>query len=108
MVSLQSRRVSADDDIDPYLCRYDAPEIGDASASDLVSLKWHGFIPPKWIMHLFITLLYVPPNSMFELMEIKTMLTIAIMQPRNCPPGLQDSGLVLSFRGCPRERQHRG
>ncbi|OJJ57490.1 hypothetical protein ASPSYDRAFT_1056636 [Aspergillus sydowii CBS 593.65] len=56
LVSLRSRRVSADDDIDPYLCRYDAPEIGDASASDLVSLKWHGFIPPKWIMHLFITL----------------------------------------------------
>ncbi|OJJ05690.1 hypothetical protein ASPVEDRAFT_174862 [Aspergillus versicolor CBS 583.65] len=56
MVSLQSRRVSADDDIDPYLCRYDTPDIGDASASDLITLKWHGFIPLKWIIHLFTTL----------------------------------------------------
>ncbi|KAL4920229.1 ribonuclease P 40kDa subunit-domain-containing protein [Aspergillus aurantiobrunneus] len=56
MVSLGSRRVSADDNIDPYLCRYDAPEIGDTRAFDIVSLKWHGFVPPNWIMHLFITL----------------------------------------------------
>ncbi|KAL2828909.1 ribonuclease P 40kDa subunit-domain-containing protein [Aspergillus cavernicola] len=56
MVSLGSHRVYADDDIDPYLCRYDAPEVGDSKASDLVSLKWHGFIPPTWITQLFITL----------------------------------------------------
>ncbi|KAL5000515.1 ribonuclease P 40kDa subunit-domain-containing protein [Aspergillus recurvatus] len=58
MVSLCSQRVSANDDIDPYLCRYDAPEIGDieAKATDLISLKWRGFIPPHWIMQLFITL----------------------------------------------------
>ncbi|KAL4787252.1 ribonuclease P 40kDa subunit-domain-containing protein [Aspergillus varians] len=56
LVSLKSRRVTADDNIDSYLCRYDAPEIGETKASDLVSLKWHGFIPPKWITHLFITL----------------------------------------------------
>ncbi|KAL6239043.1 hypothetical protein BDW75DRAFT_199443 [Aspergillus navahoensis] len=58
MVSLCSRRVSVNDDIDPYLCRYDAPEIGDteAKATDLISLKWRGFIPPHWIMQLFITL----------------------------------------------------
>ncbi|KAL2865479.1 ribonuclease P protein subunit p40 [Aspergillus lucknowensis] len=56
MVSLGSRRVSVGDDIDPFLCRYDAPGIGDSSASDLVSLKWHGFIPPQWVTQLFITL----------------------------------------------------
>ncbi|KAL2850873.1 ribonuclease P 40kDa subunit-domain-containing protein [Aspergillus pseudodeflectus] len=55
LVSLESQRVSADDDIDPYLCRYDAPEIGQTKESDLVTLKWHGFIPPRWIMQLFIT-----------------------------------------------------
>ncbi|KAL3476334.1 ribonuclease P 40kDa subunit-domain-containing protein [Aspergillus californicus] len=56
MVALRSPRVSADDDIDPYLCRYDEPEIGERKASDLISLKWHGFIPSKWITQLFITL----------------------------------------------------
>ncbi|RDW94136.1 ribonuclease P protein subunit p40 [Aspergillus mulundensis] len=55
LVSLRSGRVSAYDDIDPYLCRYDAPEIGTNSATDLVSLKWRGFIPPNWILQLFIT-----------------------------------------------------
>ncbi|KKK14256.1 hypothetical protein P175DRAFT_0504281 [Aspergillus ochraceoroseus IBT 24754] len=56
MVSLESGRVSANDDIDSYLSRYDAPEIGEAGSCDLVSLKWRGFIPPKWITQLFITL----------------------------------------------------
>jgi ribonuclease P/MRP protein subunit RPP40 len=59
LVSLESQRVSADDDIDPYLCRYGAPEIGQTKELDLVTLKWHGFIPPRWIMQLFITFLYV-------------------------------------------------
>jgi ribonuclease P/MRP protein subunit RPP40 len=59
LVSLESQRVSADDDIDPYLCRYGAPEIGQTKGLDLVTLKWHGFIPPRWIMQLFITFLYV-------------------------------------------------
>ncbi|KAL4933916.1 ribonuclease P protein subunit p40 [Aspergillus undulatus] len=58
MVSLGSQRVSAHDDIDPYLCRYEAPEIGDSGPkpADLVTLKWRGFIPPKWITQLVITL----------------------------------------------------
>ncbi|KAL4759093.1 ribonuclease P protein subunit p40 [Aspergillus foveolatus] len=58
MVSLRSRRVSATDNIDPYLCRYVAPEISHkvATAIDLISLKWGGLIPSHWIMQLFITL----------------------------------------------------
>ncbi|KAL4977527.1 ribonuclease P 40kDa subunit-domain-containing protein [Aspergillus desertorum] len=58
MISLCSRCVSTNDDINPYLCRYNAPEIGDAEAkaTDLISLKWRGFIPPPWIIQLFITL----------------------------------------------------
>ncbi|KAL4773059.1 ribonuclease P 40kDa subunit-domain-containing protein [Aspergillus nidulans var. acristatus] len=58
MVSIRSRRVFATDNIDPYLCRYVAPEISDkaATATDLITLKWGGLIPPHWIMQLFITL----------------------------------------------------
>ncbi|KAL4910662.1 hypothetical protein BDW74DRAFT_172136 [Aspergillus multicolor] len=56
LVSLRSGRVSADDNIDPYLCRYDVPKIGTSSATDLVSLKWRGFVPPNWILQMFITL----------------------------------------------------
>ncbi|KAL3464747.1 ribonuclease P 40kDa subunit-domain-containing protein [Aspergillus heterothallicus] len=54
LVSLGSQRMSSQDHIDPYLCRYSVPEIGETKASDLVTLRWHGFIPPKWIIQLFI------------------------------------------------------
>ncbi|KAL4953894.1 ribonuclease P 40kDa subunit-domain-containing protein [Aspergillus filifer] len=58
LLSLGSQRLSVEDDLDSYLCRYDAPEIGDTEPKphDLVSLKWQGFIPPKWITQLFITI----------------------------------------------------
>lgn len=59
MVTLQSSLVSSTDDTDPYLCRYSVPDAEDATPSDLVSLRWHGFASPKWVMQLFITLLYV-------------------------------------------------
>jgi ribonuclease P/MRP protein subunit RPP40 len=58
MVTLGSPRVSANDDIDPYLCRYSVPDAVDAKPSDIVSLKWHGLLPATWIMQLFLTLLY--------------------------------------------------
>ncbi|KAL2837914.1 ribonuclease P 40kDa subunit-domain-containing protein [Aspergillus pseudoustus] len=56
MVSLGSQRVSRDDELDSYLCRYEAPGIGETQGSNLVTLRWHGFIPQKWIMQLFITI----------------------------------------------------
>ncbi|THC92546.1 hypothetical protein EYZ11_007999 [Aspergillus tanneri] len=69
MVSLQSSQVSSTDDTDPYLSRYSVPDSedgnGNSNPSDLVSLKWHGFANPKWVMQLFTTLLYdiTPPFS---------------------------------------------
>ncbi|PLB42498.1 ribonuclease P protein subunit p40 [Aspergillus candidus] len=63
MVSLGSPRVQNDDDVDPYLCRYSVPRADEASASNLVSLKWHGFIPPAWIMQLFVLLLRETSSS---------------------------------------------
>lgn len=59
MVTLQSSLVSANDDTDPYLCRYNVPDADKAKPADLVSLKWHGFASPKWVTQVFITLLYV-------------------------------------------------
>lgn len=57
MVSLESPRVDENDTIDPYLSRYSVPDAEASSASDLISLKWHGFINPQWATKLFITLL---------------------------------------------------
>jgi ribonuclease P/MRP protein subunit RPP40 len=57
MVQLESPRVSADDDVDPYLSRYTVPEADQTRTTDLIRLKWHGFISSKWIMQLFVALL---------------------------------------------------
>lgn len=57
MVQLASPRVSAEDDVDPYLSRYAVPDSTPTSTTDLMSLKWHGIIPPSWTMQLFLALL---------------------------------------------------
>ncbi|KAL1988258.1 hypothetical protein VTN96DRAFT_233 [Rasamsonia emersonii] len=57
LVSLDSPRVSANDNIDPYLSRYAVPQQDLAKSSATVSLKWHGLIPSQWIIHLFISIL---------------------------------------------------
>ncbi|KAJ5777993.1 hypothetical protein N7520_001239 [Penicillium odoratum] len=57
LVQMRSPRVSAGDDVDPYLSRYSVPDLDKASTSELISLKWHGLISTKWILHLFSSLL---------------------------------------------------
>lgn len=58
MVALESPRVTANDTIDPYLSRYSVPDADDSNPTNLISLKWHGFINSRWITQLLITLLY--------------------------------------------------
>ncbi|GLA36940.1 ribonuclease P protein subunit p40 [Aspergillus niger] len=57
MVSLESPRVSAHDDVDPYLCRYSVPDSDNAKSTSLVSLKWQGLVPSRWIIELLVALL---------------------------------------------------
>lgn len=57
MVSIESPRVLAEDNVDSYLSRYCIPDAERAKPSNLVSLKWHGFAPAKWVMQLFFELL---------------------------------------------------
>lgn len=58
MVALESPRVTANDTIDPYLSRYSVPDANDSNPTNLISLKWHGFINSRWITRLLTTLLY--------------------------------------------------
>ena len=58
MVALESPRVTANDTIDPYLSRYSVPDADDSNPTNLISLKWHGFINSRWITRLLTTLLY--------------------------------------------------
>ncbi|KAJ5203053.1 hypothetical protein N7449_005132 [Penicillium cf. viridicatum] len=57
MVQMASPRLSGEDDVDPYLSRYAVPDADESQAYDLMSLKWHGLIPSRWIMQLFLNLL---------------------------------------------------
>lgn len=57
MVQLGSPRVSAGDDVDSYLSRYNVPGVDAPSTTNLISLKWHGLIPAKWILQLLLSLL---------------------------------------------------
>ncbi|GKZ29056.1 ribonuclease P protein subunit p40 [Aspergillus brasiliensis] len=57
MVSLESPRVYVNDHVDPYLSRYSVPDSYNAKSTNLVSLKWRGFIPSRWIVELMVALL---------------------------------------------------
>ena len=64
LVALQSPRVCVDDKIDPYLSRYSVPDSDSAVVSDVVVLKWSGFIPALWIRSLWIRLWFGFPNAL--------------------------------------------
>ena len=56
MLTLRSPRINSGDDIDPYLSRYAVPNSRNpddsgaaAVAGNMVSVRWHGFIPATWI-----------------------------------------------------------
>ena len=57
LVSLGSPRVSPTDLVDTYLSRYEVPYRDIAQLATIRSFKWHGILPPQWIMDLLITLL---------------------------------------------------
>ncbi|KAF7716941.1 Uncharacterized protein PECH_000667 [Penicillium ucsense] len=59
LVQLKSSRISADDEVDPYLSRYEVqvPGYEVCRTVNLVSLKWQGIISSKWILDLYACLL---------------------------------------------------
>jgi ribonucleases P/MRP protein subunit RPP40 len=57
LVSIQSRRISSSDSVDPYISRYQVPQRKEATAESVITVKWHGFLSPLWILQLFISLL---------------------------------------------------
>lgn len=54
LVALNSPRVYSGDMIDPYLSRYEIPQLEKASVAQLVKLSWHGFISPEWVRNLYL------------------------------------------------------
>jgi ribonuclease P/MRP protein subunit RPP40 len=56
LVSLQSPRIRADDDIDPHLSRYEVPDVGAGLVTrDMVCVRWKGFMPPAFVQNVFLS-----------------------------------------------------
>lgn len=65
LISLNSPRINAGDDIDPFLSRYVSP--GESrTSSNIVKITWRGFLSPSWVHGMFVrALLAVPRESWF-------------------------------------------
>lgn len=62
LLLLDSTRILADDKIDPYLSRYVPP--GDPSTtSNLVNVKWRGFISACWARNALVQILQAAPRD---------------------------------------------
>lgn len=64
LVALDSLRIRASDEVDPFLCRYQIPQptsedgmpVDDSSQpSSIVKLRWHGFASAKAVLDVFLT-----------------------------------------------------
>ncbi|KAF2745548.1 hypothetical protein M011DRAFT_469600 [Sporormia fimetaria CBS 119925] len=55
LVSLDSPRIMASDRIDPFLARYEVPDLGSGSQTrNLVRVRYKGFIPPQFVRSVFL------------------------------------------------------
>lgn len=70
LVRLQSPRVAAGDNIDPYLSRYQIPGDFDAPphAAKVCKITWQGFFTSSWVRSVLInTLTALPSRAWFSL-----------------------------------------
>ncbi|KAI1260608.1 ribonuclease P 40kDa subunit-domain-containing protein [Xylariaceae sp. FL1019] len=69
LIRLESPRVEASDDIDPYLSTYTVPGIpSDAAEGTLCKISWQGFISPMWVARTLAEVIRtLPAKSWFSL-----------------------------------------
>ncbi|KAF0317997.1 ribonuclease P 40kDa subunit [Colletotrichum asianum] len=71
LIRLQSPRVAAGDNIDPYLSRYQTPTPLDSASpphDKICKITWQGFFTPAWVRSVLITaLVALPSRAWFSL-----------------------------------------
>ena len=69
LVLLGSPRVSANDEIDPYLCRYGLPEIQEANMAvqTLHHVRWKGLVPSSFVLRMFLEIKKISKKGWFAL-----------------------------------------
>lgn len=94
LVRLQSPRVMAGDNIDPYLSRYQVPDDDDKAVDAKFSMiRWQGFLTADWVRQLLVDILTtLPSHTPFALSAtsfckgtVGDSSEIAFMRPRNAP-----------------------
>jgi ribonuclease P/MRP protein subunit RPP40 len=64
LVRLQSPRIEAGDQIDPYLSRYEVP--GAEQQGKICKISWQGFLAPSWSRQTLIDIIIaLPPQAWF-------------------------------------------
>ncbi|KAK0743419.1 ribonuclease P 40kDa subunit-domain-containing protein [Schizothecium vesticola] len=61
LIRLESPRVHAGDQIDPFLSRYQVPEGG--TRAKVCKISWHGFISPSWCRQVLIDVVAAVPSK---------------------------------------------
>lgn len=54
LISLNSPRIENEDTIDPFLCRYAMPYGDRAAVTQVVRVRWKGYLPNVWVRQLFL------------------------------------------------------
>ncbi|KAI0145625.1 ribonuclease P 40kDa subunit-domain-containing protein [Xylariaceae sp. FL1272] len=69
LIRLESPRVEANDNVDPYLSAYTVPGIpSEAKQGALSKFSWQGFIPPSWVARTLAEVIQtLPAKSWFSL-----------------------------------------
>lgn len=57
LLALGSPRITGDDVIDPYLCRYSPPGGGSPTSGDLRVVQWQGLLSSNWVTELLVLIM---------------------------------------------------
>ncbi|KAK0715907.1 ribonuclease P 40kDa subunit-domain-containing protein [Lasiosphaeris hirsuta] len=100
LVRLQSPRVRLGDQIDPFLCRYQAPEAGQAK---LCKISWQGFLTPSWSRQTLIDVVTAIPAKTWFSLSTTTFSKGVAGDNSECtilrPPGSGGEYIMWEVRG---------
>jgi ribonuclease P/MRP protein subunit RPP40 len=82
MILLESPRVDASDNVDPFLCRYSPP--GDSyNQGNIVKITWRGFLSSIGVQKLFIQLLLALPKDVWFAYNVADFSTDLLVEGKS-------------------------
>jgi ribonucleases P/MRP protein subunit RPP40 len=90
---MKSPRIRSDDDIDPYLSRYQVPEFGQSISNEsglkenIIIMRWHGLIDPDFVVQQFLQAYKAGKRTWFAISAASfsnTSYTLLYNQSQQC------------------------